>query len=1213
MKNILNQDLLREIKHTRSRFLSLFLLVAISVAFLAGLRTTQPAMTTSADDYLDSTHLMDVRIVSTLGLTDEDLEVLADLEQVSYAQGAWQVDALVSSEDVSLVVKTLSLSEDGLNQPYLLEGRLPQAQDECVVEEGLLDSLGLSIGDTLSFDTGAQDQEDTLCQTTFVVVGTCTSPLYISSQKGTSSLGTGSVSAIVYLPSSAYNLDYYTDIYLTLEGALELNAFTSSYKTLVESFTSSLEDMAQERALLRTAQLRQEAQDTLDQAEAEYLDAKEEAEEALAEAALQLLEARTTLDEGWLAYAEGLATLETETAQAQEQLAQAEETLLVSYESLLDGESAYSQGESQLAEAQAQYAQGVSQYEAGLATYLENEVLYQAGLAQYEAGWSQYQEGVALYESGLSQYQESLATYQAEKASYENQLMAYQSSLSQYQTSLATYEAALSQWESAWTALVEMGLEDTEDGLALQEKKKVLDATAEQLSALGEQLDQAALDLATAEAVLEAFSLTLADTKAQLDAAAEELEITASTLSSTKTLLDATASTLSSAWAELQASKGTLELGNASIQASLVTLQDTRAELDAGWEAYTTGWETLSLTKASLATSLEAAQSTLADTLATLTAGEASYSSSLTSYQQAETQTQQELEEAQQQLAEGQESIDAISSCTWYVLDRSTNLGFAGYENDAQNMGNLAAIFPLIFFLVAALVCLTTMTRMVEEQRTTIGGLKAMGYSKVAIARKYVGYGLLASLGGSLVGLLLGCTLIPWIIISCWQIMYSIPEIKFAFCPGMYLFSAGAAVVVIVGTVLSATLTTLRATPATLMRPKTPKAGKRVLLEHITPLWNRLSFTKKVTFRNLFRYKKRFWMTIIGISGCAALIVTGFGLRDSINNVLVIQYDQLNLYDATAVVEESNQETLEAFLESNDLVADYAVVHQGTVDFEGDSTISGYYMVYDDADSIASFMVFRDRLTEEPVELTDSGLFISEKLSELLDLQVGDSLILSGDERVTATVAGIVENHVYNYVYMTQAYYQTLYGETAPHNEVLLSYVEDTTQTEEAVSEALLEEGLISSISQISAMRASLNESFEVINYAVLVVIVSAAALAFVVLFNLSNINITERKRELATLKVLGFNNRELSDYVLRENILLTALGILLGMVLGKWLHAFLVRTVEVEMVMFARSAEPQSYLCAALLTALFAVIVNILASRSLRKIDMVESLKSIE
>ena len=1157
-KKALIKDLFREIKNTRARFLSIFLLVALAVAFLAGLRTTEPDMTKSADDYLDSTNLMDVHILSTLGLTDDDLEAVLALEGVTAAQGDWEVDALVASDDTAQVIKTISLPESGINEPYLLDGRLPESADECLVEEDLLESLGKEIGDTITLDTGDGTYEDALVQDTFTIVGTCTSPLYISTQRGNSSLGTGTVSSIVYLSREAYDLDYYTDIYLTLDGALELNAYSDEYEALVDDFSDSIEEFADERAAIRSDELRDEAQETLDEAQAEYDDAKAEVEEELADAEQELADARQELDDGWAEYYDGLETLETETADAQEQIDEARAELEDAYQTLTESEEEYADGKSQLSDAQSSYDSGLAEYESGLAEYEDGYAEYEAGLTEYNEGYAQYEAALAEYESGLAQYE----------------------------AALAAYESGLAQYEAAWAQIAAAGLEESETGLALAAQKAQLDAAKETLDATAAQLNAA---------------------KAVLDETEEEL-------AAAKAVLDATAETLSAAKAELDSAKATLDAAADTIASSQAQLASARTELDDGWAEYYDGLEELEEAEAELESETADAQQELEDAYIELTDGEAEYADGLAEYEDGKAEAEEELADAQQEIDDAQAEIDEIEDAEWYVLDRSTNLGFAGYQSDAQNMANLANLFPLIFFLVAALVCLTTMTRMVEEQRVTIGGLKALGYSKLDIAMKYMGYGLIASVGGSILGLLVGCTVIPYIIITCWQIMYSIPAVKFTLCPGIYLFSAGAAVLVIVIAVLAATLSALRETPATLMRPKTPKAGKRVFLERITPLWKHLSFTYKVTIRNLFRYKKRFWMTLIGIGGCTGLIITGFGLRNSIDDILDIQYDELALYHATAVIEEEDLEGVQEVLEGTGLVADYVAVHQSSIDFEGDSTtISGYMLVMDQADSLDGFYVFRERVGKTPVTITDDGLYISEKLSELMDLDVGDTVVLSGDERVTAVVSGIVENHVYNYVFMTQEYYESLYGEAGEYNLVWIAYTEDSEETEDAVGEALLDADVITSISQISDLRATFTESFGVINYAVLIIIVSAAALAFVVLFNLSNINITERKRELATLKVLGFNDREMNAYVLRENVILTVLGTLLGLLIGKGLHVFLVQTVELEMIMFGRTIHPLSYVLGVILTILFSVIVNIIAGRTLRKIDMVESLKSVE
>ncbi|MGM9578076.1 MAG: ABC transporter permease, partial [Evtepia sp.] len=513
----------------------------------------------------------------------------------------------------------------------------------------------------------------------------------------------------------------------------------------------------------------------------------------------------------------------------------------------------------------------------------------------------------------------------------------------------------------------------------------------------------------------------------------------------------------------------------------------------------------------------------------------------------------------------------------------------------------------------------TTMTRMVEEQRTQIGALKALGFSRLAISKKYLGYAFAASLSGSLLGLILGCTLIPMVIANAFRILYDIPGLELKPQPGLCIAAVAAAVLCTTGAALWACLSTLMDTPANLMRPKAPKAGRRVFLEHITPLWSRLTFTWKVTMRNLFRYQKRFWMTVIGIGGCTALIVTGFGLHDSIFAILDKQFDEVSVYDATvgldAHITDEEMGKATYYLDDNENVDRWLSCRQITADVSaGNLTNTAYLFAVEDQEAFRQLIDLRERKSGDHVEISSDGVVITEKLSELLDLQVGDTITLEGNRRVEAAVTAIAENYVRHYVYMTEDFYEELFQEPAKENVILLAYGDGVDAgSQDDTSVALMKLDGVSSYSNIGTIRASFTDSMSAIDYAVIIIIVAAAALAFVVLYNLTNINITERVRELATLKVLGFYDREISAYVYRENIFLTIFGILLGLVMGRFLHAWLVLTVEIDMVMFGRTAPAYAYLLAAALTALFSVIVNVAAHFRLKKVDMVESLKTTE
>ncbi|HIT31444.1 MAG TPA: FtsX-like permease family protein [Candidatus Enterenecus stercoripullorum] len=1068
-KNRLATDAAREIRFTFSRFLSILVLSALAVAFLAGLRTTAPDMEYTADNYYDRTHMMDGYVLSTLGLTQEDLDALAQAGGVTAVEGGKSLDA--TAQDAIVSVRSMP---ERLNLLEVVQGRLPQAPDECVTESLLMLELGLELGDTLELTLDG-DNEGSLTRTAYTVVGVVNSPLYVGSDRGSSSLGGGSVDAFVYIPGENFDLDYYTEGYFTLEGLTGLDSYSQDYEDQLEDGLDGLESLADERAQLRYDTLTADARQEIAAGQQELAGARQE----LAGAQRELEDARAELDDGWGSYYDGVDTLNREIADARQTLDQALAEL--------------EDGEAELADGQTRYEDGLAQYQQGLADYEENLALLDG---QQEA----LDEGYAQYEAALSPY-----------------------------VGTPYYDAMVEQ---------------------------------------------------------------LAPQKAQLDAAQVQLD---------------------GAFAQLEAGKAELDESKAVLDETARQLASARQGLDDGWVEYHNGLATLRQEEAE-------GRQELADALQELEDGEAEYAGGLAEFEDGKAEAEAEIADAEAQLADAQEALDAMDGCQWYVLGRNTNSGFVGYAQDAERVGNLANVFPVIFFLVAALACLTTMTRMVEDQRTEIGALKAMGFSRFAISKKYIGYAFWASFAGGLIGLAVGCTLIPAVIANAFQIMYNVPSLEFKFQPAVCVIAVLAAVVCTTGAALWACLSTLIDTPANLMRPKTPKAGKRVFLEYIKPLWKRLSFTWKVTMRNLFRYQRRFWMTVIGIGGCTALIVTGFGLHESIFDILDKQFDEISLYDATvSLSENAGGEALgemTGYLDDAQAVDRYLLCHESAVDISaGGVAKSGYLFAVADSERFGQFIHLRHRLDSDPVTLGDDGVIITEKLSEMLEAAVGDTITLEhDDQRVEATVTNIVENYVYHYVYMTNTCYQQLFGQAPEENTVLVAYGDGAGQIQsDQVSTDLMAMDGVASYSYIATIRDSFTDSMNAINYAVIIIILAAAALAFVVLYNLTNINITERLRELATLKVLGFYDREITAYVYRENVFLTLFGIVLGLVLGRFLHAWMVVTVEVDLVMFGRTAPPYAYALAAALTVVFSVVVNIAAHFRLKKVDMVESLKTVE
>ena len=1018
MKSAMQKDFWREIGHTKSRFFSMMILVALSVAFLSGLKATAPDMKKTGDDYLDSLHLADIQVLSTLGLTDEDIDALKAQESIENAEGEYVLDAFASSDGAEAVVKVLSLSDQGINDVLLREGRMPARADECVVEENMLGLLGIAIGDTIALEPDSK-MDDALADEQYTVVGTVRSPVYIAVERGTSTIGSGTVKAYLYLPREAFTLDYYTAAYVRVSGAAEMTAFYDEYDDYIDDVIDTLEAFGDERAALRHDSLVAEATEKLDDAQQELDDAKAEADEELGKAQRELSDARKKLDNGWRDYRSGQQELKDSRARLDE-----------AYQSLRDGEQEYADG-----------------------------------LAQYEASRREFEDQKAAAGAGMA---------------------------------AVTDPAALA-------------------------------AMQQQMEQAQQQLDEA---------------------KAQLDAA--------------------------------------------------------RAELDTGWQEYDDG-------EAQYASGAQE----LADAYRELTDGEKDYRKGQREYEDGKAEADEKIADAQKKITDARREVADIESCEWYLFGRSYNPGYTGFGQDAERMANLASVFPVIFFLVAALVCLTTMTRMVEEQRVQIGSLKAMGYSGLAISRKYLFYGLLPSLTGGVFGLVIGYILFPKMIFTAYQIMYQMPDIELRAYPEISIFSVLAAVACTTLATLWACLATLRETPASLMRPRTPKAGKRVFLEYIRPLWKRMSFTHKVTARNLFRYQKRFWMTVIGIGGCTALIIAGFGMRSSLLFTMSRQYDDLFHYSAQVTLSDNalstERQAVEDFLAGDERIVSYVPCEASSATVVTPSYSTTAYVEVMASDEIGKVVDLFDYKSGDPITMGDEGVYIDQKLSELLKVSVGDTFFLDGDERGDVTVAGIYEHYTGHFIYMTPGYYENALHADGEPNAYLMNFTSDDTDTCNAIFEKLLSLSGVATTSRMRDTQDTYMHSMERVDFVVVIIILAAAALAMVVLFNLSNINITERQRELATIKLLGFYDGEVSAYVYRENIVLTVFGILLGCFMGHWLHIYLVRSTEIDLMMFGRQTATSAYVYAAILTMLFSVAVNILAHFRMKKIDMVESLKSAE
>lgn len=1219
MKNAMQKDFWREIKHTKSRFFSIMILVALSVAFLSGLKATAPDMKHTGDDYLDSLHLADIQVLSTLGLTDEDIAALRAQDKIEDAEGEYVIDAFASSDSLDAVVKVLSLTDRGISDVLLREGRMPERADECVVEENMLSLMSISIGDTITLTPG-DDLSDALAQDTYTVVGTVRSPVYLAVERGTSTLGSGTVKAYLYLPREAFTLDYYTAAYVRVSGAAEMTAFYDEYDDYIDDVIDSLEDFGDARAILRHDELVDEATEKLDDAQKELDDAKAEADKELGDARKELADARRKLDDGWKEYDDG----KQELADSRTKLDDAKAELEDGEQEYADGVKKYDQAVRDYEKGQKDYANGVKDYEKGAQQLADGADELEAGKEKLDEGQKQLDAlgntvagalqndpnyagvtgGTIIDELGRGDENTAAAT----DAALDKMRAQLEGGIAQAQQGLAKIDAGIEKCDEGLAkidaALAALGEDQSEQAAAQRAELEQQRAdTAAHRSTLVQQRGKVSAQLSELQSQLAALSTvssgSIAANKQQLDQGRADYE-------SGKQQLSAGYRDLRDGKKELDKAKKELDEAPQKLADARKELADARKELDDGWKEYYDGEEKYA-----------DGEKELADAYRELTDGEKDYREGLREYEDGKAEADEKIADAEEKIADARRKVADIESCEWYLFSRSYNPGYTGYGQDAERMANLASVFPVIFFLVAALVCLTTMTRMVEEQRVQIGSLKAMGYSGLAISRKYLLYGLLPSLTGGVFGLVIGYILFPKMIFTAYQIMYQMPNIELRAYGGISAYSLLAAVACTTIATLWACLATLRETPASLMRPRTPKAGKRVFLEYIKPLWRKMSFTHKVTARNLFRYQKRFWMTVIGIGGCTALIIAGFGMRSSLLFTMSRQYDDLFHYSAQVTLSSNvlpeERQAVEDFLAGDSRVVNDVPCTASSATVITSSYSTTAYVEVMEAGEIGKVIDLLDCKTGEPITMEDTGVYIDQKLSELLKVSVGDTFFLDGDARGDMTVAGIYEHYTGHFIYMTPSYYeQTLHADSEP-NAYLMNFTSDDTDTCNAIFEKLLSMNGVVTTSRMRDTQDTYMHSMERVDFVVVIIILAAAALAMVVLFNLSNINITERQRELATIKLLGFYDKEVSAYVYRENIVLTVFGILMGCFMGHWLHIYLVRSTEIDLMMFGRQTAPSAYVYAAILTMLFSVLVNVLAHFKMKKIDMVESLKSAE
>ena len=1353
----LRKEFWMEIRKSKSRFISILLIVALGVAFFSGIQASSPDMRYSGDAYYDESSLMDIKVVGTMGLTSDDVSSIESIDGIESAEGAWSTDVMCGEGQKQKVLHIESIN-DAVNKLDVQEGRLPEKSGEIFLDSTFASANEYKVGDKVAL---REDGDSTLLVTAeYTVVGTGRSPLYISFNRGNTTLGTGEVNGFGYVLPEDFDQEIYTQIYVTVHGAKGLTSYTDGYENLIAKIKGRVENIADDRCQIRLAAVKADAQEEINDAQKKLDDGKKEADEKLADAKEELDKGEKDLEDGRNEYEDGKSQLEdakTELADGKKQLEDAKTELadgktqledakaqladgksqlesaksqLSSSKSQLDtarsqlddGWSQVNAAKAQLADGQAQLDSAQKQVTSGLAELEENQKTLDEnkakladgkaqlevgeqqleaakqtlttkqseldqskaeitagqqqiestrtqlnaqkqqitdGLSQVSVGEAQLQEGISALESAkaqLTELQSQLATVRASyNAALENpdasqeeiDILAAQVSALEEQEAAVTQQiqASEAQIESqrqqlaATRSELESGLAAVEDGLSqLSQKESELNAGLEQITAGQAQIDAGWIQIQEQEN-------TLAASKAEIEAGEQELEKGQKQLKAAKKKLN-------KAQKEIDSNAETLAAGQAELDANVAKLNDSEAQYASGLEQYNSGARQIAENEAKLTSGEQEIaeneakladgekeiadnekkladgekeitdnEKKLQDAVNDLKKGEKDLADGKKEYEDAKKDAEDEIAENQQKLDDAKKELEDLEMPEWMVTDREELPEYTDYGDNADRLRNIGQVFPVIFFLVAALISLTTMTRMVEEQRTQIGTLKALGYKKSAIAAKYICYAFFATLLGSVLGMLIGEKIIPYIIITAYGIMYHnvANTISIDYQPGFALIASAASVVCTVGATLFASGKELQETPASLMRPPAPKEGKRVLLERLTFIWKHLSFSWKSTIRNLFRYKKRLIMTVFGIAGSMGLMLVGFGIQDSISDIAAIQYRELQHYDGMVIedsdaTEEEHAELFE-YMKENEQIAHCNRVQMTKISApKGSSSVSIYLFVPESLSEFAKDVTLKNRITGETYELTDEGAAISEKTASLLGLKVGDMIPLKkGDKEYKVRVAVITENYMSHYLYMTPRVYEQTFGEMPEYENIVFTMQEDCKDDLEMAGTRILANPGALSISYTSSLASQVDRMLSTLDAVILVLIVSAGMLAFVVLYNLNNINITERQRELATLKVLGFYDGEVSQYVLRENVILTVLGIMFGAVFGILIHRYVITTVEVDAVMFGRNIKPLSFLYSGILTSIFSIVVNGVMHFKLKTIDMVESLKSVE
>ena len=1153
MKSNIWKSTFREIKQSFGRFMAIFAITALGVSLFSGLKVLQPAMVKTTDKYFMEKELYDYRVMSNMGFEEPDLEFLASQEEVRIAEGIVSFDMLCYMEGESEKVIQIYNVPERMNNMELLYGRMPKSSKECIVDSAMYgeDLIGKKI--CLSTDNDEDDLENFSVKE-YEVVGVAQSSNYIQFERGNTSKGNGKIAGFMYIPKDAFDVEFYTEILVKFDEDYQI--YSDEYDSYMDEKEPVWEKIAEEAAKNRHERIVAEATEELEDAKKEFAEEKADAEAELEDARIELADAYKELTDA-----------SKELADAKKELADGRKTLEEAREEL---------------------------------TY-----------AEYEIGYNRHVTLPAA-EKEIEENYNLLCEKSAELSEGKKQLEAAQAELDQKSKPIYEFFALQDQ-----VKLLQLNVNNLSDVFIAQngslntkqenELKSYEIATSNILSELNPEAPNY-IGQGMLQQRIGILSLVLKEIDSGLEKQAIDNDILGNY------------ELIKSGQAEIDKNREILESGEKQIKAGLKQIEEAREEIadayeeiEKGLEQWEDGMRQLSEGEAELLKG----EAEIADAEKELADGWAEYYDGLEEYEEGYQEFVTEIADAEAEIADAEQEIADIEEPESYLLGRETNVGYACMENDSAIVNGIANVFPVFFYAVAALVCITTMSRMIEEQRTQIGVLKALGYSDASIMGKYLFYSGSAAISGCLFGYFFGTWFFPYVLWIAYSTMYDVAAIEYVFDAGVLAFSLIVSIICSMGVTFISCKNELSEVAAELMRPKAPKAGKRIFLEYIPFLWNRMKFLHKVSYRNVFRYKRRFFMMVIGISGCTGLLVTGFGVQDSIANIANDQYDRIQVVDINVMMSEEVDDTTDALVSeiAGDRVAEYAYVMEKTIDLVTDDAVKSLSLVaIDEEQDISPYVLLPDEETGEQLKYPGDGeCILTNKLAKTYDLQVGDTVIFRDEENhsMELTLSGIAENYLYNFAYITTQTYEACLGEKAEIKSIYMNLAEGVDPHQ--MTADLMKEDHIAAANVSSDSKNRFSSMIDSLDMLIVVISACAAGLAFIVLYNLTNINITERIREIATIKVLGFYKGETASYVFRENLILTGFGAIAGLGLGKLFHAFVMSQVQVDQVCFAVRVLPRSYLLSFVLTFVFAIVINLGMTGKLDKVSMTESLKSVD